>query len=428
MDRPVKEILKQCRDAYLALAPVTAEQRSQALNRFADLLEERSEQLLAANAHDLAEQKGKISAALYQRLELGESKIKVLAQGMRDLAAMDDAVGSVEWRRQLDDGLILERVRVPLGVLGIIFESRPDVIPQILSLVLKSGNAAALKGGKEALHSNRAFMQVVEQLSEEFDWLPQGWAALLETRSDVDEMLKSSEYLNLVIPRGSNELVQSVMARTQVPVLGHADGICHVFVEETADLKQALHVLLDAKAQYPSACNAMETLLVDAAIAEKFLPDLAAACAGKGIHIFGCESSRKILPELDVAENWSTEFGELKFNLKVVAGVGAAIDHINRYGSHHTDCICTTDKAVGERFLKEVDSSSVFLNASTRFADGFRYGMGAEVGISTARTHARGPVGLDGLMIYKYVLRGENQTAADYSGLGARKFQHKDLN
>lgn len=423
----MREILQKCQQAFQNQSSATAEDRVVALNDFADRIIAKKDFLLKENAKDLQEQEGKISNALYQRLKLDSAKVDQLARGMRDLASMKDPVGQVEWRRKLDDNLILEKIQVPLGVVGIIFESRPDVIPQILSLVLKSGNAAVLKGGKEALHSNRAFMTIVAELTKEHAWLSEGWAALIETRDDVDAMLQFPEYISLVIPRGSNELVRSVMERTKIPVLGHADGICHVYVDRSADQEQALQIVLDSKSQYPSACNAMETLLVDLEIAGEFLPKVESMAKENGLKFYGCEQTRTLLPEVAAAENWSMEFGELVFNLKVVDGLDKAIQHINTYGSHHTDAIVTKSEEAQDKFSRAVDSACVFANASTRFADGFRFGMGAEVGISTAKTHARGPVGIDGLMIYKYKLHGDGQVAATYCGPKAKAFLHEDI-
>jgi glutamate-5-semialdehyde dehydrogenase len=352
-----------------------------------------------------------------------------LVQGIRDLIRLDDPAGKILSATLLDDGLILEKQTVPLGVIGIIFESRPDVIPQILSLILKSGNTVVLKGGREALHSNRAFMSLVDELNARCDFLPSGWASLLESREAVHAMLNYPQYVDLIIPRGSNELVQSIIAATRIPVLGHADGVCHLYVHADTDPNQAARIAVDAKAQYPAACNALETLLVDRGIAETFLPAFRKVAAAAGIELRGCERTRRILRSIEPATeaDWRTEYGNLTLSVKMVDSPEQAIAHINQYGSHHTDAILSRKPDVIEHFLNAVDSACVFANASTRFADGFRFGLGAEIGISTARTHARGPVGLEGLVTYKYKLRGSGQIVSDYVGENARPFKHEPL-
>jgi glutamate-5-semialdehyde dehydrogenase len=314
-------------------------------------------------------------------------------------------------------------------LIGIVFESRPDVIPQILSLILKSGNAVVLKGGREAVYSNNAFMKLVGDLNQRCAYLPEGWAALLDSREAVQAMLNYPQYVDLIIPRGSNQLVQSIMAATKIPVLGHADGVCHLYVHASANLKQATALAIDAKIQYPAACNALETLLVDEAIAAEFLPTFAEGARQANVVLRGCDQSQSILPDLEAATeaDWRTEYGDLTLAVKVVSSLETAIAHINQFGSHHTDAIVAQDTAALERFMNAVDSACVFANASTRFADGFRFGLGAEIGISTAKTHARGPVGLEGLVIYKYKLRGNGQVVADYTGVNAKPFLHEAL-
>ncbi len=422
----IVEILRDAREAGRRMAVLEGDLKNQALREFARLIEERASDLLSANEIDCRLQRGKIPESLYQRLGLDSSKLAVLARGIREVAAMEDPVGRTLSSAELDDGLVLEKVTVPLGVVAIIFESRPDVIPQILSLILKSGNAVLLKGGSEATHSNRAFMDLVEELGRRCRWLPSAWATLLEGREAVRELLGYPEYVDLVIPRGSNQLVRSIMDATRIPVLGHADGVCHLYVHSRADVAKAVQLAIDAKAQYPAACNSIETLLVDGPVAADFLPKFAKAAESAQIILKACPQSRAFLPAAEPAaeDDWGREFGDKTLAVKVVGGLEAAIDHINRHGSHHTDAIATEDPAAGEAFLNAVDSASVFLNASTRFADGYRYGLGAELGISTARTHARGPVGVEGLVIYKYKLRGAGQVVSDYVGPNARPFKH----
>jgi len=317
---------------------------------------------------------------------------------------------------------------VPLGVVAIIFESRPDVMPQIMSLILKSGNAVVFKGGKEAAQTNAAFMALTLNLQHECPFLPDGWATLLTTREDVQALLAYPQYVDLVIPRGSNALVQHIMANTSIPVLGHAEGICHFYVDETADLEQALAIIEDSKCQYPSACNTLETLLVNEAIAPLLLPQLAGLAQRRGITLKADAHSLPHLPQAQPAteEDWRTEYGDLTLAVKVVASLLEAMAHINTYGSHHTDALLSQDETAQQTFLQGVDSASVFVNASTRFADGFRYGLGAEIGISTARTHARGPVGLEGLVSTKWLLRGHGHVASDYAK-GNKQFKHTQL-
>jgi glutamate-5-semialdehyde dehydrogenase len=427
---PLEVILRRSKHAFLAMATLSTAQKNEALAQFASIIEKNASFLLTENQKDIVQaEKDGLTSSLYQRLKLDEGKIKQLAQGIRDLIQLPDPAGRVLSRTKLDDGLILEKQTVPLGVIGIIFESRPDVIPQILSLILKSGNAVVLKGGREAIHSNNAFMNLRHELGQSCPFLPECWATLLDSREAVQEMLNYPQYVDLIIPRGSNQLVQSIMAATKIPVLGHADGVCHLYVHASADLTQATQLAIDAKIQYPAACNALETLLVDEAIAPQWLPVFGDAAHHAGITLKGCEQTRAILPEIQHATeaDWRTEYGDLTLAVKVVPSLESAIGHINQYGSHHTDAIAAQSVETLESFMNAVDSACVFANASTRFADGFRFGLGAEIGISTAKTHARGPVGLEGLVIYKYKLRGEGQIVADYVGVDAKPFLHKSL-
>jgi len=423
----MNKLLQKVKEASFELATLSNEQKNQALIRFAELLNEKSDFLLKENAKDLKTQKKKISVPLYQRLKLDKNKLDQLALGINDIVNMTNPVGRIMDRTQMDGGLILEKVSVPVGVIAIVFESRPDVIPQILSLALKSGNAVVLKGGKEAKCSNEAILKLVDQLNKEFKFLPRHWAVLLDSREAFRKILAYPQYIDLVIPRGSNALVRKIMDSTKIPVMGHAEGICHQYVHESADIEKAVKIVLDSKKQYPAACNALETLLVDQSIAAEFLP---AFEAGAGdIELKACKNSRKILRKSKPAtdKDWATEYLSLTLSVKTVKNLEEAIAHINLYGSHHTDGIITEDSGVQDRFLEAVNSASVMVNASTRFADGYRFGLGAEVGISTATTHARGPVGLEGLTIYKYLLKGSGQIVADYVGDGARKFMHKKL-
>ena len=420
------EQLKTAKAAFKSFSTLPEETRTKALLKFADLIIENTDFLLNENKKDLNEQKDKISSSLFARLKLDKFKITSLAQGIRDIADAKAMAWQSEYKKQLDVDLILERVSVPIGVICVIFESRPDVIPQILALFLKTGNVGVLKGGSEAINSNQAFMKLVKQLNEELN-LDQAWASLLETRGQVAELLEQKNYVDLIIPRGSNELVENIMSNTKIPVLGHTEGVCHVYVDKEADLEKALDIVIDSKIQYPSACNAMETLIVHNDIAKEFIESLLPKIKENNISVNADEASIKYSDEFKAVNEWHAEYGEKTFSLKIVKSAEAAIEHINKYGSHHTDVLVSKDEDLQKQFLLEVDSACVFFNASSRFADGYRFGMGAEVGISTLKTHARGPVGLEGLMIYKYILRGDGQIVATYSGEAAKEFKFKDL-
>ncbi|MCC7405476.1 MAG: glutamate-5-semialdehyde dehydrogenase [Bdellovibrionales bacterium] len=388
----MEELVGKVKVASLKMATLATSEKNLALQKLAELLRKNQKKLLEANQADVAEQQGQLAPTLLQRLGLSAAKLEVLGRGLSDLEKLDDPVGKVTLKRELDSGLWLERITTPIGVIGVIFESRPDAAIQIASLLLKSGNAGILKGGKEAGHTLRAIEQVFAELATACRFLPQDWLAFVSTREDATRLLKFHGQIDLVIPRGSNQLVQSVMSATKIPVLGHADGICPLYVDHNCNLDQALTVIINSKAQYPSACNALETLLVHQTQQASVVSRL--------------KREAPQIQLIDSPESWSVEYGDLRLAVKTVASVDEAIDHINRYGSHHTDGICSANPLAIERFLKQVDSAGVYANCSTRFADGFRYGFGAEVGISTNKTHARGPVGLEGLVIYKYLLQG----------------------
>lgn len=409
----MEEILKSVRQASLKMSQLTSAQKNRALENLATLLEGQKSWLLEENKKDLEIQRNQLDSSLYQRLSLSESKIKDLHTGILDLQNLKDPIGERTLYRELDQGLILERRTTPIGVIGVIFESRPDAAIQIATLLLKSGNAGVLKGGKEAQNTLKAIEHLFVQLRKECEFLPDHWLSFFSSREEVKEMLAFEQYIDLIIPRGSNQLVQSVMQQTKIPVLGHADGICHIYLDKKFDLSSAISLIADSKAQYPSACNAVETLLIHQERFDEVIEAL--------------QSSH---PEIVLIENphsWSIEYGNLKLAVKSVQGVNEAVVHINRFGSHHTDVIFSDDSEISDQFVREVDSANVFVNCSTRFADGFRYGFGAEVGISTNKTHARGPVGLDGLTIYKYILRGSGQLVSDYVGKSAKSFSHRDL-
>ena len=424
----ISEITAAAKSASIPLAAVGTDAKNNALAEIAKALTHHKDDITSANKKDLAEAgKNNLSAPLLKRLAFDEQKIADVCAGIDSLIKLDDPVGKTLAATELDKGLELYKVSCPIGVIGVIFESRPDALVQISTLCLKSGNAVLLKGGSEAEHTNQILAEVISQAGEKAN-LPKGWLQLLHTRQDVAEMLKLDEYIDLIIPRGSNEFVRYIMNNTNISVLGHAEGICHVYIDGDADLDMAVNIVVDSKCQYVAVCNAAETLLVDEKIAKVFLPKVKAALEKKAVEIRGCEKTASIINVKQATEkDWSTEYLDLVISVKVVAGLDEAIEHINRYGSGHTDAIVTADKQSADKFMSLVDSADVFWNASTRFSDGYRYGLGAEVGISTNKIHARGPVGLEGLVIYKYKLYGSGQIVADYSGKDGGKFTHKKI-
>jgi len=424
----ITEIAAVAKSASIRLAAVKTDVKNNALAEIANVIKRRSVEICAANKEDVsAAQKNHLAAPLLKRLKFDREKIGQVVAGIESLIALDDPVGKTLAATELDAGLELYKVSCPIGVIGVVFESRPDALVQISTLCLKSGNAVLLKGGSEAARTNRILTETIAEASEKAG-LPAGWIQLLETREDVAQMLALDEYIDLVIPRGSNEFVRYIMNNTNIPVLGHAEGICHVYADGDADVEMAVNIAVDSKCQYVAVCNAAETLLVDSAIAGKFLLKVKTALEKKGVELRGCEETAAIIDVKPATEaDWSTEYLDYILSIKVVDGLDEAIEHINRYGSKHTDAIVTADREKAERFMALVDSANVFWNCSTRFSDGFRYGLGAEVGISTSKIHARGPVGLEGLVIYKWKLLGKGQTVADYSGPNARKFTHEKL-
>ncbi|MBC7218533.1 MAG: glutamate-5-semialdehyde dehydrogenase [Hadesarchaea archaeon] len=429
----VVEKAAAARRAALKLANVTTGVKNSALLKIASAILESKESILEANAEDLraAEKllkRGRITSALLQRLKLSEDKLKDIVKMIRSVAELDDPVGRTLYAVELDRGLELYKVSCPIGVIGAIFEARPDVLPQISSLCLKSGNAVVLKGGSEARRSNEAFFRVIKGASESAG-IPTGWIQLIEARREVRELLRLDDFIDLLVPRGSREFVRYIQENTRIPVLGHAEGLCHIYVDADADIDKALKICYDAKVQYPAVCNAVETILVHSRIAERFLRPLGKLYSEAGVEIRGDERVRKILPSAKRAteRDWRTEYLDLIISIKVVDSIQEAIDHINTYGSKHTDAIITEDRKSARLFLTAVDSSSVMLNASTRFSDGYRYGLGAEVGISTGKIHARGPVGLEGLTTSKYYLLGDGHVVADYLGSKAKPFTHRPL-
>src|SRR5262245_3706740 len=407
----VQESAKRAKDAALQLATLSTATKNRALEAIADALIEHREHILEANHHDVTQatrlvECGALAKPLLDRLKLTEHKVLDMATGVRSVAGLPDPVGRTLSTTELDTGLVLTQVTCPIGVIGAIFESRPDAVPQIASLCWKSGNAVIMKGGSEAQASNLALGQLIRGAIASVDASCVDAIQMVETREDVHTLLGLDEYIDLFIPRGSNAFVRYIQENTRVPVLGHAEGLCHAYVDQHADLARAVAVCYDAKVQYPAVCNAIETVLVHRRIAETFLPMLVSAYRKAGVEIRGCAATRMVLPEVleATAEDWDTEYLDLIVSLRIVDSSEEAIAHINQRGSGHTYTILTEDPETAEQFLARVDSATVMHNASTRFADGFRFGKGAEVGISTNKTHARGPVGLDGLVIYKYYL------------------------
>lgn len=430
-----RQVAFLAKQASRGLATISTEQRNAAIHAAAEAIDRSRERLLAANTEDLAQADatlalGEISRATYDRLRLSDKKIDEMVQSMRAVAELPDPLGRILQRTELDAGLVLEKITCPLGVLAVIFEARPDAVTQISALALKSGNSVIVKPGREVENTALALVQIIEKSLEQ-SGLPDVTIGMVLGRQSVRELLELTDMIDLVIPRGSKQLVEFVQANTKIPVLGHAEGICHVYVDAAADLSMAVEIIDDAKTDYPAACNAAETVLVHKAVAASFLPMLAERLRSKNVRIRGCEKTLAILgdpkPELVAKEEWHHEYSDLVLAVRVVGSLHEAIEHIHQYGSSHTETIVTESHSVAEDFLARVDAAGVFHNASTRFADGYRYGFGAEVGISTSKLHARGPVGLDGLTTYKYVLRGSGQVARDYHGPKARPFTHKRL-
>ena len=433
----LRQLAEQARSASRQLANISTEQKNEVLLAFARKIQENTDLILSANQKDLESADrlrslGELSDSSIQRLKLNAVKIEQMAKNFESVAALPDPVGQVQLATRLDEGLHLHRISCPIGVLLVIFESRPEVVVQISALTLKSGNAVILKGGKEASESNACLFGILDQVLWEFTDLPDGTVNLLQSREAVSEIVQQNDCLDLIIPRGSNALVQHIQQHSRVPVLAHADGICHVYWDQSASLSKAMEIIIDAKTEYPAVCNAMETLLIHEQISENDIKQLLTNLLEAGVEIRVCSAimkkfSNKLNGIIHASEqDWKTEYTDLILSVRLVSSHDEAIGHINHYGSGHTDAILTEDRSIAEKFMDQVDAANVFWNASTRFADGFRYGFGAEVGVSTCKTHARGPVGLDGLVIYKYKLYGSGQSVARYHE-GGRQYLHQPL-
>lgn len=429
----LETIAQNAKLSSFTLASLSTLTKNQALQNIAKKLDENKIEILKENAKDLEDAKkllesGEINQSTFNRLKLDDNKMRDMVKGIEDVKRLEDPVNKKLWAMGLDTGMDLYRVSCPIGVIGVIFEARPDVIPQICALAIKSANAVLLKGGKEAYNTNVILTKLIKEALLETPEFPQDAINLLFSREDVSKMLSLDKYIDLIIPRGGNSLVQYIKNNTKIPVMGHADGICHIYIDENADVKKATDICIDSKTQYPSACNAVETILVHESLLENYLPQLVIELEKAMVTVKGCAKCREFVPHLELAkkEDWSAEYGDKVVSVKAVKDIFDAVAHINVYGSGHTDCIISEDKQCIETFMNLVDSAGVFANASTRFADGYRYGLGAEVGISTSKTHARGPVGLDGLVIYKYKLYGSGQTVAPYAD-GKKTFIHQRI-
>ncbi|SKB12387.1 Gamma-glutamyl phosphate reductase [Planktothrix sp. PCC 11201] len=425
---PLVELAVRTRLAAQKLGILSTAEKNQAIEAVAQALEAAASEIIAANEADCraAEAEG-IAKPLYNRLKFDLTKLNSTITGLRDVAKLPDPVGVVQIHRELDQGLILKRITCPLGVLGVIFEARPEAVIQISALAIKSGNGVILKGGKEAINSCQVLVKAIRQGLSQTAIDPDA-VQLLTTREEILELLRLDDYVDLIIPRGSNAFVKFVQDNTRIPVLGHAEGICHVYIDKLADIKKAIAITIDAKTQYPAACNAVETLLVHRDIASEFLLEVVTALQAKNVELRGDEKTLKIVNiKPATTEDWSTEYSDLILSIKIVENLEAAIAHINTYGSGHTDAIITEDQTTAKTFLNQVDAAGVFHNCSTRFADGFRYGFGAEVGISTQQMPPRGPVGLEGLVTYKYQVIGDGHIVETYSGSNAKPFTHRDL-
>jgi len=433
----IKEETKKMKLDAPKLAATTNEQRNAALEAIAVALSNHKDEIFAENEKDMvAAEANNIPQAIIKRLKYGDNKLNDCIKGIHDLMSLEDPLGKVTLNRELDKGLTLKRVSVPIGVIGVIFEARPDALVQISSLCIKSGNCAILKGGKETTNTNKVLFNIIKEAVISAG-LPRNSLLQAEAHSEINELLECDEYVDLLIPRGSNSFVRYIMENTKIPVMGHSSGVCHIYVDKTFDLEKAVPVIVDSKIQYAAACNAVETLLFNKGVSDTDVATILDALVDAGVTIRGDKeaatrvnsiNNNNYISDEDIMSEteFDTEYNDFKISIKFIDGVDEAINHINYYGSHHTDSILTTDKACSELFMAMVDSASVYTNCSTRFADGFRYGFGAEVGISTGKIHARGPVGLEGLVTYKYKLVGNGDIVDDFAS-GKREFHHRDL-
>ena len=425
------DLVKNAKESTYKLQSLNTEIKNYALSEIAKNIEKRKSEIFEANNKDLENAKEllnnkKISLSMFNRLKLDDNKMIDIISGIKDVIKLEEPINKILTETELDDNLILKKVSCPVGLIAVIFEARPDVISQISSLCIKSSNAVILKGGSEGENTNKIIFEIINQVLSDIKEFPKNSVNLVFSREDIKNILSMDKYIDLIIPRGSNDLVQYIKANTNIPVLGHADGICHLYIDESANIENALKICLDSKAQYPSACNSVETILINKNIANEFLKKLYSLFKENEIKINGDEEVKKILYDIEIVKDWHKEYGDKEVSLKIVDNVEEAYKHINKYSSHHTDSIISENKENIEKFMTFVDSANVYSNVSTRFSDGFRYGFGAEVGISTNKTHARGPVGLEGLTIYKYKLFGNYQIVDDYVSHKS-SFKHKRI-
>ena len=425
------DLVKNAKESTYKLQSLNTEIKNYALSEIAKNIEKRKNEIFEANNKDLENAKEllnnkKISISMFNRLKLDDNKMIDIISGIKDVIKLEEPINKILTETELDDNLILKKVSCPIGLIAVIFEARPDVITQISSLCIKSSNAVILKGGSEGENTNKIIFEIINQVLSDIKEFPKNSVNLVFSREDIKNILSMDKYIDLIIPRGSNDLVQYIKANTNIPVLGHADGICHLYIDESANIENALKICLDSKAQYPSACNSVETILINKNIANEFLKKLYSLFKENEIEINGDEEVKKILYDIGIVKDWHKEYGDKEVSLKIVDNVEEAYKHINKYSSHHTDSIISENKENIEKFMTFVDSANVYSNVSTRFSDGFRYGFGAEVGISTNKTHARGPVGLEGLTIYKYKLFGNYQIVDDYVSHKS-SFKHKRI-
>lgn len=425
------DLVKNAKESTYKLQSLNTEIKNYALSEIAKNIEKRKSEIFEANNKDLENAKEllnnkKISLSMFNRLKLDDNKMIDIISGIKDVIKLEEPINKILTETELDDNLILKKVSCPIGLIAVIFEARPDVISQISSLCIKSSNAVILKGGSEGENTNKIIFEIINQVLSDIEEFPKNSVNLVFSREDIKNILSMDKYIDLIIPRGSNDLVQYIKANTNIPVLGHADGICHLYIDESANIENALKICLDSKAQYPSACNSVETILINKNIANEFLKKLYSLFKENEIKINGDEEVKKILYDIGIVKDWHKEYGDKEVSLKIVENTEDAYKHINKYSSHHTDSIISENKENIEKFMTFVDSANVYSNVSTRFSDGFRYGFGAEVGISTNKTHARGPVGLEGLTIYKYKLFGNYQIVDDYVSHKS-SFKHKRI-
>ena len=412
IDHMVSDKAKAAKSGMRTLSLVSSEVRNNALQAMASAIRDNRESILAANKIDMKNGLAdRLADPLMKRLELDDKKIEIMADNLVQVAALPEPIGQIDSMWERPNGLRIGTVRVPIGVIGVIYESRPNVTVEVAALCIKSGNGVLLRGGSEAISSNTIIAEILQKSAKDFGLDQAIQFVNITDRQAVQSMIAKHELIDLIVPRGSNEFIRYIMKNSEIPVVGHADGICHVFIDQNADLEMATEIAINSKTQYVAACNAMETLLVHQKVAQTFLPRIQVRLAQEGVELRGCKTSQSICPDMLAAnsEDWSTEYLDKILSIRIVDDFDQAVDHINKYGSHHSDAIITKDYATAQKFLKVVDSAAVYVNSSTRFTDGYEFGLGAEVGISTQKLHCRGPMGLEGLTSYKYIIYGDGQ-------------------